>query len=143
MLCKLPRIVVCKYEYRDLLAPKMMLFTVLVVLPVAILQLGAAQHCSCTTGIAIIAQDDLKKEIRAEVAAALAENGVVNITNTIQQAVNATVGRAMEDISTEIGQLVAPLLAQLKHLQLPGKTPSHPATSSKEIQKIKPSTPSG
>ena len=103
-----------------------MLFAVLVVLPVAILQLGTTQQCSCTTGIAVIPQDDLKKEIRAEVAAALAENGVVNITNTIQQAVNATVGRAMEDINTEIGQLVAPLLAQLKHLQLPGKTPMQP-----------------
>ena len=121
----------------------MMLFIVLVVLPVAILQLGAAQQCSCTTGIAVIAQDDLKKEIRAEVAAALAENVVVNITNTIQQAVNATIERAMEEISTEIGQLVAPLLAQLKHLQFPGKTPSHPATSCKDIQKLKPGSPSG
>ena len=121
----------------------MMLFAVLVVLPAAILQLGTAQQCSCTTGIAVVAQDDLKKEIRAEVAAALAENGVANITNTIQQAVNATIERAMEEISTEIGQLVAPLLAQLKHLQLPGKTPSHPATSCKEIQELKPSTPSG
>ena len=120
-----------------------MLFTVLVVLPAAILQLGAAQQCSCTTGIAVVAQDDLKKEIRTEVAAALAENGVANITNTIQRAVNATIERAMEDISTEIGQLVAPLLAQLKRLQLPGKTPSHPATSCKEIQELKPSTPSG
>ena len=121
----------------------MMLFTVLVVLPVAILQLGAAQQCSCTTGIAVLAQDDLKKEIRTEVAAALAENGVANITNTINRAVNATIERVMEDISTEIRQLVAPLLAQLKHLQLPGKTPSHPATSCKEIQELKPSSPSG
>ena len=61
----------------------MTLFTVLVVLPVAILQLRAAQQCSCTTGNAVIAQDDLKKEIRAEVAAALAENGVVNIIPTL------------------------------------------------------------
>ena len=121
----------------------MMLFTVLVVLPAAILQLGAAQQCSCTTGIAVIAQDDLKKEIRTELSAALAENGVANITNTIQQAVNTTIERAMEDIRNEIGQLVAPLLAQLKHLQLPGKTPSHPATSCKEIQELKPSSPSG
>ena len=120
-----------------------MLFAILVVLPAAILQLGAAQQCSCTTGIAVLAQDDLKKEIRTEVAAALAENGVANITNTIQRAVNATIERAMEDISTEIGQLVAPLLAQLKHLQLPGKTASHPGTSCKEIQELKPSTPSG
>ena len=124
-------------------AQEMMLFAILVVLPVAILQLGAAQQCSCTTGIAVVTQDDLKKEIRTEVAAALVENGVANITNTIQQAVNATIERAMEDISTEIGQLVAPLLAQFKHLQLPGKTPSHPATSCKEIQKLKPSSPSG
>ena len=118
-------------------------FAVLLMLLVAILQLGTAQQCSCTTGIAVIAQDDLKKEIRAEVAAALAENGVANITNTIQQAVNATIERAMEDISTEIGQLVVLLLAQLRHLQLPGKTPSHPTTSCKEIQGLKPSTPSG
>ena len=121
----------------------MILFAVLVVLPVAILQLGAAQQCSCTTGIAVIARNDLKREIRTELSAVLAENGVVNITNTIQRALNATVERAMEDISTEIGQLVAPLLAQLKHLQLPGKTPSHPATICKEIQELKPSTPSG
>ena len=121
----------------------MMLFTVLVVLPVAILQLGAAQQCSCTTGIAVIARNDLKREIRTELSAVLAENGVVNITNTIQRALNATVERAMEDISTEIGQLVAPLLAQLKHLQLPGKTPSHPATSCKEIQELKPGSSSG
>ena len=44
---------------------KMILFAVLVVLPVAILQLGATQQCSCSTGIAVIAEDDLKKEIRA------------------------------------------------------------------------------
>ena len=86
-------------------AKKMILFAVLVVLPVSILQLGAAQQCSCTTGIAVIAEDDLKKEIQAEVAAALAENGVANITSTIQQAVNATIERALEEISTEIGQL--------------------------------------
>ena len=109
---------------------------------IAILQLGAAQQCSCTTGIAVIAQDHLKKEIRTELSAALAENGVANITNSIL-ALNATIRRAMEKISTEIGQLVAPLLAQLKHLQLPGKTPSHPATICKEIQELKPSTPSG
>ena len=120
-----------------------MLFAILVVLPAAILQLGAAQQCSCTTGIAVLAQDDLKKEIRTELTAVLTENGVANITNTIQRAVNATIERVMEDISTEIRQLVAPLLAQLKHLQLPGKTPSHPATSCKEIQELKPSTPSG
>ena len=103
----------------------MMPFAVLLLLLVAILQLGAAQQCSCTTGIAVIAQDNLKKEIRAEVAAALAENGVASITNTIQQAVNATIERAMGDISTEIGQLVALLLAQLRHLQLPGKPPNN------------------
>ena len=124
-------------------AQKMMLFAILVMLPAAILQLGAAQQCSCTTGIAVLAQDGLKKEIRTEVVAALAENGVANITNTIQQAVNATIERAMEDIRNNISKLVAPLLAQLKHLQLPGKTPSHPATSCKEIQELKPSSPSG
>ena len=64
-----------------------------------------------------------KKSKLKYIVAALAENGVANITNTIQQAVNATIERALEDISTEIGQLVAPLLAQLKHLHLPGKTP--------------------
>ena len=77
----------------------MMLFTVLVVLSVAILQLGTAQQCSCITGIAVIGQDDLKKEIRTELSAVLAENGVANITNIIQLALNATIGRAMEKIS--------------------------------------------
>ena len=86
----------------------MMLFAILVVLPGAILQQGAAQQCSCTTGIAVVAQDDLRKEIRTELSAVLAENGVANITMVTMSMVSALLmGTIQESI---FGPLLLPTL---------------------------------
>ena len=114
-----------------------------------ILQLGIAQRCSnCNTGIAVMTQGELRKEIRAELAAALGKNGscVASIKNQEQRivaAVTELVEQAVANISSNIDQLVAPLVTRLNRLHLPGKTPSHPAISCKEIRQLKPSAPSG
>ena len=50
---------------------------------------------------------------------------------------------AVANLSTIVEQLLAPTLAQVHQLQLPGNTPSHPATSCREIKDLHPTSPSG
>ena len=121
-------------------------------------------------GFLTLTQDQLKKEIRAEVAAALAEGGGVSeipqtennssgicraVVSDVEQGINATVeqavssaidaalDRAVANLSATVEQLISPLVSQLSLLRQPGKTPSHPATSCKEILDLNPTSPSG
>ena len=135
-----------------------------------LLQLGGAQECGGFVGFLTLTQDQLKKEIRAEVAAALAQEGGVSeipqtennssglcraVVSDVEQGINATVeqavssaidaalDRAVANLSATVEQLISPLVSQLSLLRQPGKTPSHPATSCKEILDLNPTIPSG
>ena len=166
------------------------MFPQLALIVLALLRLGGAQECGGFVGFLTLTQDQLKKEIRAEVAAALAHGGRVSeipqtennssglcraVVSDVEKGINATVeqavssamevaitnisrevrdaavssaidaalDRAVANLSATVEQLISPLVSQLSLLRQPGKTPSHPATSCKEILDLNPTSPSG
>ena len=157
----------------------MWLKVVLLALSLSQVGLGAAQECEGFVGVLGMTPDQLKKEIRANVAAALRQGASVNsgnetgtivtqenIDNKLEKAIdvaiekiNNTIEKIVDDaiathlakavdevianISNSFEQLVSPILTQLQLLRLPGSTPSHPATSCKEIKELSPTAPSG
>ena len=140
-----------------------------------VLQLGSAQECGGFLGFMALTPDQLKKEIRSEVATLLShdslpedgsegegdlrtviesvvdaaiEKAVVNISDKIVDKVNSAlisseISMAVANLSDVVDRLVSSTLSQLHQLQLPGGTPSHPATSCREIKDLHPSSPSG
>ena len=146
------------------------MFLHVAIIALALLRLGGTQECGGFVGFLTLTQDQLKKEIRAEVAAALAQGGRVSeipqtennssgicraVVSDVEQGINATVkqavnsaidaalDRAVANLSATVEQLISPLVSQLSLLRQPGKTPSHPATSCKEILDLNPTSPSG
>ena len=157
----------------------------LALIALALLRLGGAQECGGFVGFLTLTQDQLKKEIRGEVAAALAQGGGVSeipqtennssgicraVVSDVEQGINATVeqavssamevaitnisrevrdeldaalDRAVTNLSATVEKLISPLVSQLSLLRQPGKTPSHPATSCKEILDLNSTSPSG
>ena len=107
--------------------------------------------------------DQLKKEIRANVATALREGAVTSSGNEssivlgelnstlMEKIVDTVIERrlaiAVEEVITNISnsfeQLLSPIMTQLHLLRLPGSTPSHPAVSCREIKELSPTAPSG
>ena len=156
---------------------------VLLVLSLSLLGLGATQQCEGFVGVLGMTPDQLKKEIRANVGAALKEGVVMNsenetclnqeeLNNTMEKAVNVAIEKfnskmekmvataveeVLANISNSFEHLVSPIMiemnksnadiqaimSQLLLLRLPGSTPSHPATSCKEIKELSPTAPSG
>ena len=145
---------------------------VLLVLSLSLLGLGAAQECEGFVGVLGMTPDQLKKEIRANVAVALRQgainssgNGSCVVSNqeeqnttTLEKAVDIAIEKfnskmekvidtAMEEvianISNSFEQLLSPIMTELHLLHLPGSTPSHPAASCREIKELSPTAPSG
>ena len=152
---------------------------VLLALSLSQLGLGVAQQCEGFVGVLGMTPDQLKNEIRANVAAALRQGASVNsgnetcaaltqedfdnklekAMNSAIQKINSTVEKVVNDaiamhlakavdevianVSNSFEQLVSPIMTQLQLLHLPGSTPSHPATSCKEIKDLSPTAPSG
>ena len=123
-----------------------------------VLQLGSAQECGGFFGFMALTPDQLKKEIRSEVAALLNQDsppedgseGEGDLRTIIESVVDAAIEEAVANISDKIDKKVdsalnisTELLSQIRQLQLPGGTPSHPATSCREIKDLHPSSPSG
>ena len=88
-------------------------------LSLALLQLGSAQDCE----VVVLSRDQLKQEIKEQVTAAV-EQAAANITDSLQQ-------------------LLAPLLEEAALKRIPGKIPTNPAHSCKEIKRNYPSSSSG
>ena len=79
-----------------------------------------------------------------------------HLINAIKEAVNETVSDLFasllsnsnidaikkEGVNETITDVLAPLMSQLSHLITPGYTPSHPASSCKEILELAPDSPS-
>ena len=201
---------------------------VLLVLSLSLLGLGAAQECEGFVGVLGMTPDQLKKEIRANVGAALRQgvvmsngNGtcvgsnqkeqnatlekavlekivdtaierrlatameevVANISNSFEHLVspimiemrkcnaniqdvdgalekfNSTMEKMVDtaverrlanvveevvaNISNSFEELLTPIMTKLDLLRYPGSTPSHPATSCREIKELSPTAPSG
>ena len=62
---------------------------------------------------------------------------------SVERAIEANIVTANEVVAHILSSLVSPAMAQLQLLRLPGNTPSHPATSCKEIKELNPTAPSG
>ena len=148
-----------------------MLVQILVI--AVVLQLGSTQECG--RFFMALTPDQLKKEIRLEVATLLnhdsppedgsegegdlrtiiesvvdaaIEKAVANISDNIVEKVNSAlisneIGMAVANLSDVVDRLVSSTLSQIHQLQLPGGTPSHPATSCREIKDFHSSSPSG
>jgi len=160
-------------------------------LALALSQLGGTQECE----VVVLSQDQLKKEIQANMAAALRQGAITNtlcsgnethiiltqeqLNSTLEKIVDVAmekcVATAVEEVTAQIlskmnstmdkvaaiekhittsvdevvtnisasfEQLVSPLMTQLHLLRVPGSTPSHPATSCREIKELSPTAPS-
>ena len=66
----------------------------------------------------------------------LSDDAVAAIQDRVADGINATVRNA-------VVEFLAPLVLQLSHLVTPGLSPSHPATSCREILQLAPQSPSG
>ena len=80
------------------------------------------------------------------------EKAVANISDKIDKVdekvnsalkISNEIGMAVANLSDVVERLVSSTLSQIHQLQLPGGTPSHPATSCREIKDLHPSSPSG
>ena len=107
--------------------------------------------------IVLTTAHQLRKEIRSVLSETLAETlpelcdcqGYGNTTQpSIEYTVNAQLEGYIKDglneaVNNTVSELLNPLLSQLSHLLIPGLTPSHPATSCKEILQMDRHSPSG
>ena len=133
-----------------------------VLLALVLSQLGWAQECE----VVVLSQNQLKKEIQTNVAAALKQSAITGtlgssnetcivlspdeLNTTLEKVVDvavekhlaAAVEEAIANISHSFERLVSPIMTQLRLLRVPGSTPSHLATSCREIKELSPTAPS-
>ena len=120
----------------------------LVVLVLAVLQLGSAQEC----GVVVAEEDKLREEINKTVTTALeAEREYYKEMNKVVCALleankrkcKKEINKAVENITDILQQLLDPLLSDLARHLLPGTTSGHPATSCEEVQNSNPNSLTG
>ena len=113
---------------------------VLLVLYLSLLGLGAAQQCEGFVGVLGMTPDQLKKEIRTNVAAALRQGVVMNCGNGIwvgsnQKEQNATLEKAVLEkivdtaiercLATAVEEVTANISNSFEHLVSPSCAKSH------------------
>ena len=120
---------------------------------------------SCTAGIVVMTKEEIRREIREQFTSTCVLSPDIQRTpNRSSLPVNGTrrcfserqliqhigdiitasiVEEIVTNISTMMEGLLQPLVNRLNALHQPGKSPSHPAVSCKEIYDYDPSTPSG
>ena len=105
---------------------------------------------ACSNTVMVLTKEEMKREIRAQVAEALA-------TSSQQQRGNCTCGaNSIEllnldvhiqelghNLSAKLDGLLLPIMSKLITLHQPGMTASHPAISCVEVLDFNPNTPSG
>ena len=123
------------------IAQRVMWFKVLLlVLCLSQLGLGAAQECEGFVGVLGMTPDQLKKEIQANVAAALREGAIISSGNgtcvvsdhnsTVEKIVDTAIEKRLAfavdnviaNISNSFEQLLSPIMIKLDLLRLPGST---------------------
>ena len=107
--------------------------------------------------LVVVGEDVLNQTIRGEVSA-IVQQATANITTAVMQQVTASINtvieevkrdmnlalrQAIEEVTDTVEQLLQPLLNESSLRQLPGKTPSNPATSCRDIKSQSPTAPSG
>ena len=123
-----------------------------------------AAHENPEVPVVVVSQHQLREDIRKEVTSVV-QQATANITDTIGQvtrkvdwAVNDVIEPLRDEITQEINsaledaitnvtdaveQFLKPLLDELGLQKLPGKTPTNPAASCKEVKANNPTAPSG
>ena len=76
-----------------------------------------------------------RQSIQQTTASTLCGHNVERVTAT-------AVNNILVNVSDSVEQLVSPLMTQLHLLRVPGSTPSHPATSCREMKELSPTAPS-
>ena len=109
-----------------------------------------ATYGTCSNSVVVLSKEELKKEIRAEMAEVIAKEHQQqmqgNCTRTsINELVNAVqeIGHNLTELTNELETLLLPIMNKLMTLHQPGMTASHPATSCSKIFNFNPQTPSG
>ena len=124
---------------------------------------AAQESCQESDLVVLTTVSQLRREIKSQLAEALAEalptlcgsqsnaspiqnpslcnnedivGAIQELTVYMKNSINTTVKET-------VAELLTPLLSQVLHLVQPGQTPSHPATSCKDILELAPSSPSG
>ena len=89
--------------------------------------------------VVLTTADRLREEIRSQLDEALEDSLPELCTGHPPHLIEAI----KEAINETVSDFLAPVMSQLSHLITPGYTPSHPATSCKEILELAPDSPSG
>ena len=96
-------------------------------------------------------EGDLRTVIESVVDAAI-EEAIANISDKVDKIdekinsalkISTEISMAVANLSDVVERLVCSTLSLIHQLQLPGGTPSHPATSCREIKDLHPGSPSG
>ena len=94
---------------------------------------------TCSSAVIVMTKEEMKREIKAQIADALADTiGMAN-ENCSSTETAAEVIEKLEEISNTLNAITNKLIS----LHQPGMTASHPATSCQEIYDFNPNTPSG
>ena len=96
---------------------------------------------TCSNTVMVMTKEEMKREIRAQVADALANGESLNCNST--ETTNSNIYEAIENLGQEINNKLEVITRKLSSLHILGMTASHPATSCQEIYNLNPNTPSG
>ena len=80
--------------------------------------------CTCSS-VMVMSKEEMKREISSQVSAAVSDFNISKITSAVE--------RTMDKLYEKVERLVKPIIGKLAILQQPGKSPSHPARSCREI----------
>ena len=120
----------------------MVLFVLFILVPATLLAHSTTVYATQETNdlVVITTANQLRKEIKSQLTEVLAEA----LPEFCGSQGSATVIEIpSEDIISTVTELLTPLLSQLSHLNTPGLTYGHPATSCMEILQLAPQSPSG
>ena len=98
---------------------------------------------TCSNTVMVMTKEEMKREIRAQVADALANGESLNCNYSTETTnSNSNIYGVVAKLG-EISNNLEAIANKLISLQSPGMTASHPATSCQEIYNFNPNTPSG
>ena len=103
---------------------------------------------ACSNSVVVLTKDELKNEIRTEMAEVVAKNSQQWSSNCtcncpVQEVGNYNLTELSNMVEEKLETLLLPIMNKLMTLHQPGMTASHPATSCSEILNFNPHTPSG
>ena len=122
------------------------LFLVLVCALIALCQEEDSVTGTCSNAVIVMTKEEMKREIHAQIADALANtaggNSNGNCSSAGDETENNRFNQVIEKLE-EISDNLDAITKKLVNLHQPGRTASHPATSCQEIYDFNPNTTSG